>query len=224
PVANAGSDQNLFLPTNSTTVNGNSTDPDGTVASYQWTKVSGPTQFTIASSTQAQTAISNLAVGVYQFELKVTDNQGASGRDTMTITVNAALNQSPIANSGTDINVTLPVNSVTLNGSGSDPDGTIASYQWTKVSGPTQYTIASSTQAQTTVNNLAQGIYQFELKVTDNQGATGQDTVTVNVNAAPNQPPVANAGTDQSITLPTNSLTLFGIGTDADGTISSYQW
>jgi hypothetical protein len=71
-----------------------------------------------------------------------------------------------------------------MNGSGSDADGTIASYQWTKISGPSQYSIVSATQAQTTVNNLSQGTYQFVLTVTDNQGAKGNDTVTVTVTAA----------------------------------------
>jgi K+-transporting ATPase c subunit len=226
PTANAGADINITLPVNSATLNGSGTDPDGTIASYQWTKVSGPSQYTIVSPTQAQTTVNNLAQGIYLFELKVTDNAGATGKDTVQVTVNAApANQPPTANAGTDINITLPVNSATLNGSGTDPDGTIASYQWTKVSGPSQYTIVSPTQAQTTINNLAQGIYLFELKVTDNAGATGKDTVQVTVNAAPaNQPPTANAGLDINITLPTNSVTLSGSGSDPDGTIASYQW
>jgi hypothetical protein len=100
-----------------------------------------------------------------------------------------------------------------LNGSGSDVDGTIASYQWTKISGPSQYSIVSAKKAQTTVNNLSQGTYQFELTVTDNQGATGKDTVIVTVYAAAqtlNQPPTVNAGPDVTITLPNNNVTLSG--------------
>ncbi|MEI9958263.1 MAG: hypothetical protein WDM90_18605 [Ferruginibacter sp.] len=34
-----------------------------------------------------------------------------------------------------DQNITLPTNAVTLNGSGTDTDGTIASYAWVKISG-----------------------------------------------------------------------------------------
>ncbi len=93
----------------------------------------------------------------------------------------------------------------------------IASYQWTKISGPSQYNIVSPTQAQTVINNLVQGVYQFQLTVTDNLGATGIDTVKVTVNPA-NIPPTANAGPDQTITLPTNTVTLFGSGNDPDGT------
>ena len=63
--------------------------------------------------------------------------------------------------------------------------------------------------ASTTVTGLTQGVYQFQLKVTDNNGATDIDTIQVTVNAA-NIPPTANAGADQSITLPTNNVSLTG--------------
>lgn len=42
--------------------------------------------------------------------------------------------------------------------------------------------------------------------------------------SASNASPSANAGTDQTITLPTTSVTLGGSGTDSDGSISSYLW
>ncbi|MFD3004041.1 PKD domain-containing protein, partial [Pontibacter toksunensis] len=41
---------------------------------------------------------------------------------------------------------------------------------------------------------------------------------------ATNQPPVANAGPDKTITLPTSSVQLSGSATDSDGTISGYSW
>ncbi len=230
PTANAGADQTITLPVSSVTLTGSGTDPDGTIASYQWTKIAGPAGYSIVSATQAQTVVNSLVQGVYQFELKVTDNGGAVGRDTLTVTVNAAVpppNQVPTANAGGNQTITLPTNSVTLTGSGTDPDGTITAYLWTKVSGPTSFNIVSPAQFQTVVNNLTQGVYQFELRITDNFGAFGRDTVMITVNAAvpaPNQAPTANAGANQTITLPTNSITVTGSGTDPDGTIASYQW
>ena len=224
PTANAGSDQTIVLPTSTVSFTGSGTDPDGTVASYLWTKVSGPTTGTITSATSASTTITALVQGVYKFELKVTDNSAATGRDTIQVTVNAAGNQVPVANAGVDKTLTLPTNTATLTGSGTDADGTIASYLWTKVSGPTTGTITSTTSASTTITALVQGVYKFELKVTDNSAATGRDTIQVTVNAAGNQAPTANAGSDQSITLPIAAVTLTGSGTDPDGTISSYVW
>jgi hypothetical protein len=157
--------------------------------------------------------------------LTVTDNQGATASDTVVVTVNPAVNQPPTANAGTDQSITLPSSSVTLSGSGSDADGSISSYAWTKVSGPATGSIASPSSASTGVSSLTiAGSYAFRLTVTDNQGATASDTVVVTVNPAVNQPPTANAGADQSITLPTSSVTLSGSGNDADGSISSYAW
>jgi len=224
PTANAGADRTITLPANSTTLTGTGADTDGTIANYTWTKISGPSSGTVASPGAASTAINSLVQGVYQFELRVTDNGGAIGRDTVQITVNALSNKSPLANAGVNQIITLPANSVTLNGAGTDTDGTIASYAWAKISGPTAGTVASPAAASTTINSLVQGIYQFELKVTDNGGAIGTDTVQVNVNVVANQAPIVNAGTNKIITLPTNSTTLTGTATDVDGTIASYAW
>ena len=139
--------------------------------------------------------------GVYQFQLQVTDNSGATGTDIVQVTVNAAPNVPPVANAGSDLTITLPINSVTLTGSGTDADGTIAGYTWTKISGPSSYSIVNANSAITGITGLVKGVYKFQLKVTDNNGATGTDVVKVTVNAAANIPPVANAGPDQSITL-----------------------
>jgi hypothetical protein len=207
PTANAGPNQNITLPTNNITVVGSGSDPDGSIATYQWTIISGPSQYNIVSPTQAQTVINNLVQGTYQFQLTVTDNQGATGKDTMTVTVNAAPNQAPTANAGPDQNITLPTNSVTLAGSGADPDGSITAYRWRKISGPNSGSISNIYSATTTVSGLAQGVYKYELRVTDNNGAYGRDTVQVTVNPA-NIPPTANAGPNQNITLPNNSVTV----------------
>ncbi|MBK8698299.1 MAG: hypothetical protein IPN29_01595 [Saprospiraceae bacterium] len=58
-------------------------------------------------------------------------------------------------------------------------------YRWTKISGPSQYTITSPNQAQTQFTNLVEGVYEFELVVTDNQGAVASDVVRVTVEAEP---------------------------------------
>ena len=224
PTANAGNNITMTLPTNSATLSGSGTDADGTIASYAWTRISGPTTFTLGTAGAATTTLTNLIAGTYVFRLTVTDDDGATGTDDVTVTVSAAVNQPPTANAGSDITLTLPVNSTTLLGSGTDADGTIASYAWARVSGPTTFTLGTANAATTTLSNLVQGTYVFRLTVTDNAGATGTDNVTIIVNAAANQPPTANAGSDITLTLPVNSTTLSGSGSDAGGTIASYVW
>jgi hypothetical protein len=92
-------------------------------------------------------------------------------------------NRPPVANAGADQIITLPVNTVTLNGSGSfDPDNNIATFSWTKVSGPSSFTIADPTVVQTQAPDLVEGVYQFQLQVTDAAGLIDKDTVQVTVN------------------------------------------
>ncbi|MFT3675248.1 MAG: PKD domain-containing protein [Chitinophagaceae bacterium] len=227
PVANAGSNQIITLPTSTATLTGNaSSDPDGTIASYLWQQVSGPSTSALSSTSTANITVSNLVQGTYTYRLTVTDNASATSSATVTVTVNAATNQAPVANAGSNATITLPVNSASLNGSAStDPDGTIAGYLWQQVSGPSTSTLSSTSTASISVSNLIQGTYTYRLTVTDNAGATASATVTVTVNAAANQAPVANAGTNVTITLPANSAGLNGsASTDPDGTIASYLW
>lgn len=227
PVANAGSNQTITLPTNSVQLNGSaSSDPEGAIRGYRWEQVSGPSTATLSAAASVITTAGNLQQGSYVFRLTVTDAGGLTASATVTVTVNAASNQPPVANAGPDRNITLPASSTTLNGSGSnDPDGSIAAYAWAQVSGPAAATFSSTTSANITVSNLQQGTYVFRLTVRDNDGATDSDEVSVTVNAAANQPPVANAGPDRTVTLPANTANLNGSSSgDLDGTIASYAW
>ena len=146
--------------------------------------------------------------------------------DTICLRNNPA-NVAPVAIAGNDRSITLPSNSVSLNGLSSyDPDGGgIASYSWTRYLGPTSgYAISQPSSGQTNVTFSNPGTFGFKLTVTDNLGATGADSVLITVNAA-NQPPVANAGSDRVLQLPTNSTLLDGrLSTDNGGMISSYSW
>jgi alpha-tubulin suppressor-like RCC1 family protein len=226
PVANAGSNQTITLPSNTVTLNGSaSTAPGGTITKYAWSQVSGPSTAAITAAGAVTTTTTGLVQGVYVFQLTVTNNQGATATSTVTITVNPAPVQSPIANAGSDQIITLPTNSVTLNGSGSnDPYGTITAYAWTQVSGPSASSISTAAAVTSTVTGLVQGVYVFQLQITDNQGATATSKVTITVNPAP-LPPVANAGPNQTITLPTNAATLDGSKSNSPGgSISAYAW
>lgn len=81
------------------------------------------------------------------------------------------LNQPPVANAGLDQKFYLSVtDKVELRGIGLDSDGMIVSYEWTKITGPSQYTFVNSSSPSTEVKNLVEGVYEFELKVTDDGG------------------------------------------------------
>lgn len=227
PLANAGKNQTIMLPVDSVTLDASgSTDPDGTIVSYKWTKTTGPSAFTLDTTNTVHPIVSGLDTGVYTFVLTVTDNRGAAASDSVTVTVNAKTNLYPIPNAGVDRTIILPQDSVHLDGSASmDPDGTIVKYQWSLQSGPTSYTFGSPNSANTVVTNLVPGTYIFTLTVTDNDSASASGSVTVFVNAKVNKPPVANAGSNITIQLPVDSVLLDGSKSyDPDGTITGYQW
>ena len=193
PIANAGSDQVITLPTDSISLDGSaSNDPDGTISGWLWKNISGPASFSFISSSSVKTIVRNLVAGIYQFELNITDNKGLSAKDTLQVIVNDPTqpNRPPVANAGPDQIITLPTNTVTVNGTAStDPDNNIINYLWTKISGPSFFTINNASGVQTQVTNLILGTYQFELIVTDATGLFDKDTAQVTVM---NSPPPCN--------------------------------
>ena len=93
PIAIAGLDQAITLPTDSILLDGStSSDPDGMISSYLWTKISGPVSSNIIKPSDSITKVKALVAGSYLFELKVTDNRGLSARDTMLVIVNSTTN------------------------------------------------------------------------------------------------------------------------------------
>ncbi len=100
PIVDAGPDQNLILPTNSLTINGSGSDPDGGVISYQWTQENGPSSATLEGDMSANLSVSNLTTGIYIFRLTITDDETDSDFDDMSITVSNPPTVSSKVNSG----------------------------------------------------------------------------------------------------------------------------
>ncbi|UJH68657.1 PKD domain-containing protein [Allomuricauda sp. SCSIO 65647] len=98
--------------------------------------------------------------------------------------VSSPSNNAPVANAGSDVTITLPTNSASLTGSGTDSDGTIAAYLWSQQSGPSTASLSGANTTNLTANNLVEGTYVFRLTVTDDDGATGFDDVSVIVESS----------------------------------------
>jgi surface protein len=212
PVANAGADQTVTSGANVTLNASASSDSDGTISSYSWAE--GATVLSTSSSFSK----SDFSVGTHNITLTVTDDDGATSTDDVIVTVNAAANVIPVANAGADQTVTQG-STVTLDGNASsDSDGSIVSYSWAEGS------TVLSTNSSFSKSDFSVGTHTITLTVTDDDGATSTDDVIVTVNAAANVIPVANAGTDQTVTQG-STVTLDGsASSDSDGSIVSYQW
>jgi hypothetical protein len=182
PTVSAGGDQTIVQPSSAVTVSGTATDADGSIRSYKWVQVSGPSTIYFMNSTLASTDAKGLyAAGTYVFRLTATDNSGAASIDDMQVTVVAA-SQPLKVNAGSDQTIALPyVVAATVNGSATDGNGYITSYKWTQVSGPSTAYFMNSGAANTQVKGLSvAGSYVLRFTVTDSKGAVVSDDITVN--------------------------------------------
>ena len=126
------------------------------------------------------------------------------------------INSAPTVNAGPDQAITLPA-SASLSGTVSDdglPNPPAAfTTAWTMVSGPGTVTFGNAGAAVTTATFSTAGSYVLRLTANDS-ALSATDDVVITVSPVPvNQPPVVNAGFDQTITLPA-SATLNGTVTD----------
>jgi PKD repeat protein len=183
-----------------------SSDPDGSIASYAWTFGDGGT------ATGATPSHTYAAAGTFTVGLTVTDDKGATGTVSTSVTVSPA-NVPPTAVISAPACTNL---ACSFSGStSSDPDGSIASYAWTFGDGGT------GTGATPSHTYAAAGTFTVGLTVTDNKGATSATTTSVTV--AP-----ANVLPTAVISAPacTNLACSFSGSTssDPDGSIASYAW
>jgi thermitase len=173
PVAHAGPDQTVsdHDGTGSEIVGldgTGSTDPDGTIDSYEWRE-----DATLLAT--GATPSVELGVGSHTVTLTVTDDELATDTDDVVVTVNA--NQEPTANfSVTTSGLTADVDGT----ASSDPDGAIAGYSW-------DWGDSSPQESGATASHTygAAGTYTVALTVTDDGGATdvASQQVTVSTEA-----------------------------------------
>lgn len=185
-----------------------SSDPDGTIVSYDWDFGDGST----GSGVSAQ---HSFVAGSYNVTLTVTDDQG----DTDSASVMIKINQAPVAaitgpstgTQGTQLSFDASASS--------DSDGSIVSYAWDFGDG--------GTGSGVTVNHaFVIGDYSVVLTVTDDNGASDTDSLDVSIAAAPVvlQSPQADVGGPYSAIV-NKTVQFDGSGSsDADGTIVKYQW
>lgn len=228
PKADAGPNQTVEAG-EAVTVQGDGSDPDGTIASVSWKRVSGPgVSLTGADQWDASFTAPNQA-GDLRLRFTVVDDQGMSDSDDVIITIVTPTpapppNQVPTANAGPNRTVQQG-DSVSITGSASDPDGTIVGWSWTRISGTAvSLSGAKTPTVQFTAPNSA-GDIRLRLTVTDDHGATASDDVIITVEAA-SDPGNTTGSTLQSMLDDINAAR--GEEQDCGGTVyapaPSLQW
>ncbi|NXH50493.1 K319L protein, partial [Dicaeum eximium] len=229
-VVSAGDSVEVTLPRNEVQLNAFvlPEPPPRTTYSYEWELITHPKDYSgeMAGKHSQTLKLSKLTVGLYEFKV-VVDGENAHGEGYVNVTVNPKprVNQPPVAIVSPPFQeISLPTISTLIDGSKSTDDDKIISYHWEELKGPLREERVSSDTPILTLTNLVPGNYTFSLTVVDSDGASNSTTANLTVKKAVDYPPVANAGPNQVITLPQNSITLYGNQSTDDHSIVSYEW
>jgi len=180
PVAQLGSDQTVLAGSTVTLDGSTSYDPDGQIVGYAWSQSDGPAVTLQNDGTATPSFVAPNQNTFYTFALTVTDNDGATSVVKTHVTV-VVPNQPPVANAGADQKVKYNA-IVALDGRAShDADGSIAGYRWVQTGGPAVVLTAANTATPSFRAPHTETQLTFTLTVTDDGGAQGSDSVTVNV-------------------------------------------
>ncbi len=185
-----------------------SSDPGGTIASYEWTFGDGE------SASGATPSHTYAKPGSYTVTLKVTDAEGKTAEVSHTITVAEAL---PIAAFSVTTPSPIAGQPVAFDGSASsDPDGPIAGYEWSFGDGEGA---SGVTPSHVYVHT---GSYTVTLKVTDNEGKTTEVAHVVKVSEVL---PIASFSVDTPSPTAGQPVSFDGsASSDPGGTIIGYEW
>ena len=188
-----------------------SSDPDGSISTYDWDFGDGST------GTGATTSHTYAATGIYTVTLTVTDDGGETDSQNTTATITDPL--PPIADPNGPYNGVVG-SPVSFDGTGSsDPDGSITAYAWDF--GDT----VLGAGATPTHTYSDEGTYTVALTVTDNDGQTNTGTTTATISpAGSNLPPVANANGPYSGTEGVAVQFSSSGSMDQDGMLTAYSW
>ena len=240
PTADAGGDQTVASGATVNLDGTGSADSDGTIDAFAWTQTSGPAVTLTGANTATPSFTAPTGPATLTFELTVTDNEGATGTDSVTVNVNAPAastisidNASATEGGAENFTVTLSapqtgtvtVDFATANNTAEAPgDYTAATGTLTFAPGETSEPIT----VQTIDDIDVEGVETFAVNLTNATGnatiADGTGVGTILDNDVANVAPTADAGDDQTVDSG-ETVTLDGTGsTDSDGTIASFAW
>jgi len=190
-----------------------SSDPDGTIAQYDWDFGDGG-----PAGAGQMPDYTYPAGDIYNVILQVTDDDDQIASDNTQARI-GDFSAPPTADANGSYRGSVG-NPLPFDGTASsDPDGDIVQYDWDFGDGNT------GIDAGPTPSNayVTDGKYIVRLTVTDDSGETDRDITTAEVGAG-NLPPTADAGASQAGEEGVPVTFDGGASVDSDGTIDEYTW
>ncbi|MDZ5812016.1 PKD domain-containing protein, partial [Halorubrum sp. AD140] len=189
---------------------GDSEDTDGEVDAYEWDLDDDGA----VEETGSTAAVDFDDDGTYPISLTVTDDQGATDTVETNVTVE---NRRPTAAATVNDSEPTAGEPVTFDaGESSDPDGEVDAHEW-DLDGDGEF---ERTDADPTAVFEEPGERTVAVRVTDDDGATNETTVTVDVNA----PPSAAIDAESPVLTDEETTLSAADSDDPDGEIVAYDW
>ncbi|MEP6715056.1 MAG: PKD domain-containing protein, partial [Terriglobia bacterium] len=222
PMANAGANQVVSRGATVQLSGAGSTDVDGDALTYKWSLLSVPTGSlaTLNSTTVVNPTFVADLDGTYVAQLIVNDSSNDSAPSTVTITTNTV--QAPTANAGPAQSLAHGA-TVTLNGSGTDPQSRPLTYSWSftaRPAGSNSVLSGATTQNPSFTADLP-GTYIAQLIVNNGTLNSAPSTVTI---SSTNTAPVANAGPPQNPSVGSTVVLDGTASRDAENDPLTYKW
>ncbi|PKA98764.1 PKD repeat protein [Flavobacteriaceae bacterium MAR_2009_75] len=191
---------------------GSASTDDKSIKSYAWNFKDGN------SSNASNPTHTFTEAGSYSVELTVTDEQGLTDKETVTISVTEPENEAPNAKISANVSSGQVPLEIKFTGSESTDDNSVKSYAWNFKDGQT------STVSNPTHTFDKSGTFAVELKVSDEQGLSDTETITIKVNEPENEAPISRPKVNT-----TSGSAPFEVQFDAEDStddhgISSYFW
>jgi len=182
PIADAGTDQSIFVGDTVTLDGSASSDADGDMLTFSWSLTTVPAG-SVAVLSDAAAVNPTFTVGVsgtYVAQLIVNDGLVNSVADTVNI---STTNSAPVADAGTDQS-TFVGDTVTLDGSASsDADGDSLTFNWSFTSVPvgSMAVLSDPVAVNPDFDADLPGTYVVQLIVNDGSVDSAVDTVSITV-------------------------------------------
>ncbi len=165
-----------FISGSAITITATASDANGTVTKVEF--FDGPTKVGEDLTSPYSFIWTNVSSGNHALTASATDKLGGIA-SSATINISVADPERPTAEAGEDVFLTLPENSLTLEPSVSSD--VPVEYSWTQVEGPNTAAISAPTAQAISVSDLIEGMYIFEFTVTNANGLSTSDRISVTV-------------------------------------------